>query len=404
MTKEQDEKSKQDFGKLLETDTIEVPRVGDIVTGLVISSSKSEVKLDIDGVLVGVVRGPQLYDELDEYSGLKPGDQVDATVMEEENENGELELSFKQAGQEKAWSTLRKSFANKENVLVKIIEANKGGLIAHYKQIPGFLPVSQLSPENYPRVSGGDQGKILDKLKSFVGVELEVKVITLEEEEDKIIFSEKDVWAEKQKDVIAKYEVGIVIEGRVTAVTDFGVFVSFDEKMEGLIHISELAWQRIDDPADFYNVGDKIQAKVISVEGSKIFLSAKRLKKDPWEEAGKKYKVGQEVEGEVMKINPFGLFIKLDKFIHGLAHISQLGITKGEKIDDNFKVGEKYKLEITSLVPEEYRLGLRMFDKNKKIEKDKKEDKEKKEIKKEKIIEDSNGDDEKESKKDKTEK
>ncbi|MCD4694186.1 S1 RNA-binding domain-containing protein [bacterium] len=404
MIKEQEDKNKQDFSKLLEKDTIEVPKVGDIVTGIVISSSKSEVKLDIDGVLVGVVRGPQLYDELDEYSELKLGDQVDATVMEEENENGELELSFKQAGQEKAWSTLRKSFANKDDVLVKIIEANKGGLIAHYKQIPGFLPVSQLSPENYPRVSGGDQGKILDKLKSFVGIELEVKVITLEEEEDKIIFSEKDVWAEKQKDVIAKYEVSTVIEGRVTAVTDFGVFVSFDEKMEGLIHISELAWQRIDDPSDFYNVGDKIKAKVISVEGSKIFLSAKRLKKDPWEEAGKKYKVGQEVEGEVMKINPFGLFVKLDKSIHGLAHISQLGITKGEKLDDNFKLGEKYNFKITSLVPEEYRLGLKMFDKSKKVKEEKKEEKKKEGGKKEESPKDSGGDKKKESKKDKTEK
>jgi ribosomal protein S1 len=286
--------------------------------------------------------------------------------------------------------------------------------MARFRQIKGFLPVSQLAPEHYPRVSGGDKSKILDKLKKFVGQKMEVNVISLEEGDDKIIFSEKDVWAEKQKDVIAKYEVGTVIEGRVTAVTDFGVFVSFDEKMEGLIHISELAWQRIDDPADFYNVGDKIEAKVISVEGSKIFLSAKRLKKDPWEEAGEKYKVGQEVEGEVMKINPFGLFVKLDKSIHGLAHISQLGITKGEKIDDNFKVGEKYKFEITSLVPEEYRLGLRMFNKNKKTEEDKKEDKEKKEtkkedkdkeeIKKEESPEDSNGDDEKETKKEKTEK
>jgi len=368
-----DKTQEQDFTKLLEQDKMEVPHVGDIVTGTVISASKSEVKLDINGVLVGVVRGPQLYDELEEYSNLKPGDQVDATVMEEENENGELELSFKQAGQEKAWSTLRQAFANKDNIKVKIIEANKGGLIAHYKQIPGFLPVSQLSPENYPRVSGGDQTKILDKLKSFVGTEMEAKVITLEEEEDKIIFSEKDVWAEKQKDVIAKYEVGTVVEGKVTAVTDFGVFVSFDEKMEGLIHISELAWQRIEDPSDFYSVGDTIKAKVISVEGSKIFLSAKRLQKDPWQEAGKKYKVGQVVKGEVLKINPFGLFVKLDKSIHGLAHVSQLGIEKGTKLEDKFQVGEKYDFEITSLVPEEYRLGLKLVteEKKKKAEKGK---------------------------------
>lgn len=391
--KKEEEKQDQDFTKLLETDKIEVPAVGDIVTGIVISASKSEVKLDINGVLVGVVRGPQLYDELEEYSNLQPGDTVDATVMEEENENGELELSFKQAGQEKAWSTLRQAFANKENIMVKIMEANKGGLIAHYKQIPGFLPVSQLSPENYPRVSGGDQNKILDKLKSFVGTEMEAKVITLDEEEDKIIFSEKDVWAEKQKDVIAKYEVGTVVEGTVTAVTDFGIFVSFDEKMEGLIHISELAWQRIDDPSDFYNVGDKIKAKVISVEGSKIFLSAKRLSKDPWQEAGKKYKVGQVIKGEILKVNPFGLFVKLDESIHGLAHISQLGVEKGVKLAEKFKAGEKYDFEITSLVPEEYRLGLSLV-----TEKSKKDSKKEVETKKE------TKDSKKEEKKDSAEK
>src|SRR6056297_1185967 len=146
-----DKTQEQDFTKLLEQDKMEVPHVGDIVTGTVISASKSEVKLDINGVLVGVVRGPQLYDELEEYSNLKPGDQVDATVMEEENENGELELSFKQAGQEKAWSTLREAYKNQDTVSVKITEANKGGLLAHFKQIHGFIPVSQLSPENYPR-------------------------------------------------------------------------------------------------------------------------------------------------------------------------------------------------------------------------------------------------------------
>ena len=350
---------------------MEVPKVGDIVRGVVISASKSEVKLDIHGVLVGVVRGPQLYDELEEYSNLKPGEEVDATVIEEENENGELELSFKQAGQEKAWVNLREAYKNQENIYIKILEANKGGLLAHYKQINGFMPVSQLSPENYPRVSGGDQNKILEKLKQFVGTEMEVKVITLEEEDGKIIFSEKEVWAERQKDVIDKYKVGTVVEGKVTAVTDFGVFVKFDDKMEGLIHISELAWQRIDDPSDFYQVGDSIKAQVISVEGSKIFLSAKRLKRDPWKDVHKKYQVGQIVAGEIIKINPFGLFVKLDDSIHGLAHISQLGLDKGDKIEEKFKTGEERDFEITSLISEEYRLGLKLATEKDKKKKEK---------------------------------
>ncbi len=368
-----------DFEKLLEKDQISVPQVGDTVKGEVISASKSEVRLDIGGVLIGVVRGPELYEESEEYSDLKPGDKVEATVIEEENENGELELSFRYAGQEKAWTTLRDAYKNKKTIKVRILDANKGGLLASYCQIQGFLPVSQLAPENYPRVSGGDKGKILEKLNSFVGKDFEVRVITLEEDEEKIIFSEKEVWSEKQKDIISKYKVGTVVEGTITAVTDFGVFVNFgdEEKLEGLIHISELAWQRIDDPSDLYKVGDKIKAEIITVDGSKIFLSAKKLMKDPWADVAKKYKEGQIVKGKILKVNPFGLFIELDEDIHGLAHVSQLDLAPGQKIEDVYKANQEAEFEIMSIEPEHHRLGLKNISKksNKKSEISNKEEK-----------------------------
>ncbi|MFA4941126.1 MAG: S1 RNA-binding domain-containing protein [Patescibacteria group bacterium] len=379
----------KDFGKLLESDSLKIPQTGDTVKGIVVSASKAEVKLDIDGILVGVVRGPELYEEAEEYAGLKPGDEVEATVIEEENENGDLELSFRHAGQEKAWESLRQAAKDKTTIKVKVIDANKGGLLVRYCQIQGFLPVSQLAPENYPRVSGGDKGKILEKLKSFVGKEFEVTVMTLDEKEDKIIFSEKDVWSEKQKSTIAKYKIGTVVEGNITAVTDFGVFISFGENMEGLIHISELAWQRIDSPADLFKVGDKIKAEVISLEGAKIFLSAKKLMKDPWEEASAKYKVGQTVSGTILKVNPFGLFVKLDEDIHGLAHASQLSLNLNQKISELFNSGDKADFEIMSLEPKEHRLGLKLVKegkekKDKKIEKAEEKKTEKKAKKEEK--------------------
>ena len=299
-----------------------------------------------------------MYEEDDEYANLKPSDEVEATIIDEENENGELELSFRFAGQEKAWSGLRSAFQNKEVVKVKVIDANKGGLLVGYRQIHGFLPVSQLAPENYPRVNGGDKGKILDKLKSYVGQEFDTKPITLDEKDDKIIFSEKEAWNEKQKDVISKYKIGIVVEGKITAITDFGVFVSFGENLEGLIHISELAWQRIDDPNDLFKVGDIIKAEVIGLENSKIFLSAKKLQKDPWAEVGKKYKTGQVVEGTILKVNPFGLFVKLDEDIHGLAHVSQLDLAPKQRINEKFTAGTKKKFEIVSIEPKDHRLGL----------------------------------------------
>jgi len=350
--------SDADFQKLLDKENIKIPQAGDIIKGTVLSASKAEIRLDIDGIASGVVRGRELYFEAEEYANLKPGDVVEATVVEEENENGELELSFRSAGQQKAWSALVDALENRKIIKVRINDANKGGLIASYAQIQGFLPVSQLAPENYPRVNGGDKSKILDKLKSFVGADFEVKVMALEEKEEKLIVSEKEAWQEKQKDIISKYKVGSIVAGTITALTDFGVFLSFGENLEGLIHISELAWQRIDDPSDLFKVGDKIKAEIISIEGSKIFLSAKKLLTDPWQEVDRKYQVGQKVSGTILKINPFGLFVELDKDIHGLAHISQLGLPAGRKINEVYKIGERQDLTVVSLEPKDHRLGL----------------------------------------------
>jgi ribosomal protein S1 len=349
-----------EFGKLLEKDTVKIPQTGDIVKGRVVAASKSEVKLDVDGILMGVVRGPEMYNEVPEFSDLKPGDEIEAAVIDEENENGELELSFRLVGQEKAWQTLRLALKDKTAIKVKIMDANKGGLLSRYCQIDGFLPVSQLAPENYPRISGGDKSKILEKLKSFVGQEFEVTVMTLNEDDNKIIFSEKDVWNRKQKPALDKYKTGMAVDGRITAITNFGVFVSFGENIEGLIHISELAWQRIDSPSEMYKVGDKIKAEVISIDGAKVFLSAKKLMKDPWLEASAKYQIGQIVSGTILKVNPFGLFVKLDEEIHGLAHISQLNLGAKEKITELYQPGEVNNFEVVSISPSEHRLGLKL--------------------------------------------
>ncbi|MFA6369983.1 S1 RNA-binding domain-containing protein [Candidatus Falkowbacteria bacterium] len=386
--------SEIDFGKLLEGDKLRIPQVGDVIKGKVITASKSEVKLDVDGILMGVVRGPELYYEAPEFSDLKPGDEIEATVIEEENESGLVELSFRAVGQEKAWQLLREAYRDKESVKIKITDANKGGLLARFRQIAGFLPVSQLAPDNYPRVSGGDKSRILEKLKGFVGTEMEVTVITLNEDDNKIIFSEKDIWNRRQKPALDKYQAGMVVEGRITAITNFGVFVNFDEGMEGLIHISELAWQRIDSPSELFQIGNQVKAEIVSVDGAKIFLSVKRLMTDPWLEASAKYKIGQTVSGAILKVNPFGLFVKLDEEIHGLAHVSQLGLGAKEKIAEVFQVDEVKDFEIVNISPEEHRLGLKLAGSKatsveapveaKKVTKEKKEKKEaeeKKEVK-----------------------
>lgn len=347
--------------KLLEKDYIKTPQVGDVVKGIIISASKAEVKLDIDGILIGVVRGPELYQEADEYAHLKPGDEIEATVIEAENENGELELSFKYTGQQKAWSQLVDAFENQKIIKVKSTYANKGGLVACYCQIQGFLPVSHLAPENYPRVSEGDKNKILEKLKLLVGKEFKVKITALDKD-DRIVFSEREAWKIKKQGIMDEYNVGSIVDGVISAVTHFGVFVSFGENLEGLIHVSELSWEHIDNPVNVYKKGDKIKAEITSMEGFKIFLSAKKLIQDPWKNIEDKYKPGKIVEGSILKIHPFGLIVKLSNTIYGLAHFNDLNLeSEQQQIKKIFKINDKHKFEIISIEPKEHRLALKLM-------------------------------------------
>ena len=346
--------------ELLEADNSikEIPQLGDTVKGLVIAANKKEVLLDINGRMTGIIRGKELYNEADEFCNLQPGDETEATVMELENEQGMLELSFRYAGHQKTWTTLQTYKQDNQTIKAKITDANKGGLLVLINGVPGFLPVSQLSPEFYPRVQGGDKNKILERLKSYINQDFDVKVLDADENSEKLIVSEKASWEESQKSTLDKYKIGNIIEGSITAVTDFGVFVEFGEKLEGLIHISELAWQRIDNPADLYKVGDPIQAEIIKIEGSKIFLSSKKLIKDPWANINEKFKINDIVEGEILKATPFGLFVKLDDDIHGLAHISELSSDKIDSVETFAKPGTMMEFKIVSIEPKEHRLGL----------------------------------------------
>ncbi len=352
------EKADSEIGKLLQDESLQYllhyPKVGDVVKGDVIAVGRNEVRIDVNGLAIGLVRGP----ELDPSMHLTVGDQVEATVVELDNEFGELELSLKGADRKKSWEKLRELVTANNPVSVKVLDANKGGLLIRIEGITGFLPVSQLSPENYPRVSGGEKTKILEKLKSLVGTNMDVKIIDVTEEGEKLIVSEKAVWETKQESVIAKYKVGSHIEGDVTAVTDFGAFIRFDDNLEGLVHISEIAWQRIDHPRDVLKLGDHVRAEIINIEGSKIFLSMKKLVDDPWKHVGERFNVGQMVKGRVLKINPFGLFVELDPDIHGLAHISELSSKPVKDVNEIARIGDEFDFRIVSIDPENHRLGL----------------------------------------------
>src|SRR3989339_907108 len=352
-----------------------LPKVGDVIEGTVISAENNVVHIDIKGIATGVVRGPELVDESGIFSNLRPGDIVNATVLEIENELGVLELSFREAGHQKAWESLIKLMQDHEVISVTVVDANKGGLIVRYGNLAGFMPVSQLTIEHYPRVEGANRQKILSKLQTYVGVAFQTCIIDVDEPENKLIFSEKAAKENEQSEKLSGYNIGTIVEGVVTGVVDFGAFVEFGDGLEGLVHISELAWQRIDDPRDIIKVGDIVEAEIIEIEDTKISLSLKKLQADPWSQVEKKYKIGQKIKAKVLKVNPFGVFVELDQDIHGLVHISELSDKKVANPQDLIKIGETYEFVILTIEPKEHRLGLSLKAINQPAEKKVKEEK-----------------------------
>lgn len=365
-----DEKDNSPMGKLLQDNDIKVLQAGDVIEGAVIDISSSSLLLDLGPMGTGIVIGKEIKDGLGASSKLKKGDRVSATITDLENDDGYIELSIREASYERAWDDLESKRDTREVVSIKILDANKGGLMIEVNGITGFLPVSQLSSEHYPRVEDGDKNKILDILKKLVGEEMRVRIIDADRGTEKLIVSEKAAMSEKEKEVISHLQIGDAIEGEISGVVNFGAFVKFlpfskkdsaeeKDKLEGLVHISELAWQLIDNPREVVKTGDKVKAKIIGIDNTRISLSLKALQKDPWEDMDKKYKVGDEVSGKVDKINPFGAFVYLDKDIHGLAHVSEFReVFPEKKMDEVLKAGETYNWKILSIEPKEHRMGL----------------------------------------------
>jgi small subunit ribosomal protein S1 len=336
---------------------IKVLKAGDMVEGSLISVGKNEVYVDLEGYGVGVVRGRELYDDEATLASLKPGDKIFVSVIEPENKDGIAELSLRQAGQERVWQSLREKLDSKEVIRTKILEANKGGLMVEINNVMGFLPVSQLSLEHYPRVEDGDKTRILSVLHGYVGQLFDVQIITADSADEKLVVSEKAVFEKEMENRLGTLKIGQIVEGTITGVVDFGAFVKFGE-LEGLVHISELAWQRIENPRDIVKVGQKVTAKVISIDKGRVSLSIKQLQTDPWLDAVKKYQIGQTVKGKIAKVMPYGVFVELDENIQGLVHMMELSHDTIKNPETFVKPGDEKEFKIISIEPAEHRLGL----------------------------------------------
>jgi len=352
------------------------PKPGDIVNGRILEIGKNSIFVDLGALGTGVLLGREMKENKSLVKSLKIDQEISAMVLDEENENGLTELSLKEAHREQSWDELKRMMDTKEIIKAKITAANRGGLMALIRDIAGFLPVSQLSYEHYPRVEDGDKNRILQELNKFVNKELDVRIIDLDPSQQKLIVSEKAIDEEKIKQAMSSYKIGDLIEGTISGVVDFGAFVRFQlpqapdkekqEFMEGLIHISEIDWQLIEDPRQILKVGDKVTAKIIGTERERLSLSLKALKKDPWLEIENSYKKDQLVEGEVTKINPFGAFVQLDKDIHGLVHVSDF--KSYDLMSQELKVGQKYQFKILSIEPSVHKMALSLVRPEAKIE------------------------------------
>lgn len=336
--------------------TKSLPSEGDIVEGKVISLEKNAVYVNLPPFGVGIIFGREYIAVRDVFKNINPGDKVIAKVTSEENEDGYIELSLKEARQAVIWNEAEELMENKSVLDLPIKEANKGGLIIEWQGIQGFLPASQLKAEHYPRVTDGNKDKILEELNKMIGQNLPVAIIGVLPKENKLIFSEKDPDQKEKGQIVEKYNVGDVIEGEITSAVDFGIFVKIEDELEGLIHISEISWSLVKDPKTLFKPGDKIKVKIIEIENGKISLSIKALTENPWKKASEKYKKGDEVSGVIIKFNKHGALASIEEGVAGLVHVSEF--ENEEKLRETLEIGKSYSFKINIFEPDSQKMTL----------------------------------------------
>ncbi len=262
--------------KILEqNDFTRPPKEGDVIKGKIFRKGKSSLFLDLGNFKMGILYGREFFQAKDLLKNLKIGNELSAKITEIENEDGYVELSIQEAHEDMAWEELRNKKEKGECFAVKIIGVNKGGLLSRISNLPAFLPLSHVSPEHYSGAESREVPQIVRELQKLIGKELTVKIFNLDYRNKTVVISEKLGQIDTARDLLKNYNVGDIVEGEITGITEFGVFVKFGkEGIDGLIHSSEISGLENLKP------NQKIKAKIINISNNKVYLSSKGLKEE----------------------------------------------------------------------------------------------------------------------------
>jgi small subunit ribosomal protein S1 len=339
--------------ELLEANPLEQIKTGDVVEGTISSVKKHEVWIDLGPQGLGVV----MRREIGHGQQLEVGQKVTTSVVDPELDEGYALLSMKRAAKDRGWDELQRIFDEQEIIEISPYDANRGGLLVELEGIRGFLPVSQLAAGHYPRVSGADKDEILQKLNALTNQSIRVRILDVSRKDNKLIFSEKEAVKDDMQAMFSKLKVGDTVEGVVTGVIDFGAFVNIDG-IEGLIHISEISWERVEDPRDYIKTGETVKAKIIAIDKDRLSLSIKQTKQDPWLDEVKAFKVGSLVEGKVTRITPFGAFVQLSPAVEALVHVSEMSSDDSVDPEKIFRLNEKKQFKVIDIDTESRKIAL----------------------------------------------